>query len=271
MIDDMFVFDQHCHAFEPQDTIWGRIGQTYGEQIARMDRNGIDMSVSMAIFKITPEEQRLMTKYTVEAITKYPDRLIGFMWATPLWGDQVLDDMRRAAEQGIRGLKLYAVAQGNFPLDSALLDPMMKLARELGWVVMAHTDVDSKVCHPLLGARLAHRNPEVKIVLSHMGMNSDVTHFVPEWVKDEPNCYLDTSASPNLPKYVYKTPMDVIPDRMLFGTDAPTLSPEVELKKVEIAEEMYGLTKDEKRKVLGTNAAALWGIDLKSPSLGVSK
>lgn len=262
MIDGMFVFDQHCHAFRPKPTIWGVIGQTHDDQVARMDRNGIDMSVSMAIFQITPQQQRIETDYTIEAIRKYPDRLIGFTWATPMWEDRALEEMRYAADNGIRGLKLYAPGQGNFPLDSALLDPMMDLAKELGWVVMAHTDVDSKVCSPLLGARLARRHPDQPVVLSHMGMNSDVTHFVPEWVKDEPNCYLDTSASPNLPQYVYKTPMAVIPDRMMFGSDAPTLSPEVELKKLEVAEELYGLTKDEKRKILGGNAARLYGIDL---------
>ncbi len=94
-----------------------------------------------------------------------------------------------------------------------------------------------------------------------MGMNSDVTHFVPEWVKEAPNVYLDTSCTPNLPQFVFKTPMSVIPDRMVFGTDAPTLSPEVEIKKLEIAEELYDLTKEEKSKILGRNAARLFIID----------
>lgn len=262
MIDGMFAFDQHCHSFPQTETIWGTIGATVDEQIERMDRNGIDMSVSMAIFRMTPEEQWELTKYTIEAVQKFPDRLIGFMWATPMWGERALQDIRAASSEGIRGIKLYAPGQGNFPLDSPMLDPIMALAEELSLVVMAHTDVDSKVCHPLLGLRLAKRNPRVPVVLSHMGMNSDVTHFVPDWVQEAANCYLDTSASPNLPKYVYKTPMAVIPSRMLFGSDAPTLSTEVELKKIEIAEELYGLTKDEKRMILGTNAAQLYGLDI---------
>ena len=86
MIDGMFVFDQHCHAFRPRQMIWGVIGQTYHEQVTRMDRNHIDMSVSMAIFRLTPEQQREETNYTIEAIDAYPDRLIGYVWATPMWG-----------------------------------------------------------------------------------------------------------------------------------------------------------------------------------------
>ena len=262
MIDGMFVFDQHCHSFPPTETIWGVIGATHVEQIERMDRNGIDKSVSMAIFRMTPDEQWELTRYTIEAIQNYPDRLVGYVWASPMWGERALTDIRAAASEGVRGIKLYAPGQGNFPLDTPLLDPIMNLAGELGMIVMAHTDVDSKVCHPLLGLRLAERNPDIPVVLSHMGMNSDVTHFVPDWVANQPNCYLDTSASPNLPNYVYKTPMQIIPDRMLFGSDAPTLSTEVEIKKLEVAEELYGVTKDEKRAVLGGNAARLYGFDL---------
>jgi uncharacterized protein len=262
VIDGMFVFDQHCHAFRPRQMIWGTVGQTYDDQVARMDRNGIDMSQTMAIFQLTPEQQREETDYTIEAIQAYPDRLIGYVWVTPMWGDRALEELRYAHEHGLRGMKLYAPGQGNFPLDSPLLDPLMELALELGMFTMCHTDVDSKVCSPLLGARLAQRHPENVVVLSHMGMNSDVTHFVPGWVQDIPNCYLDTSATPNLPEFVFKTPMQVIPDRMLFGTDAPTISPEAEITKLRVAEELYGLTREEKAKVLGRNAAKLYGIDV---------
>jgi predicted TIM-barrel fold metal-dependent hydrolase len=265
MIDDMFVIDAHAHIYPPQQTIWGLIGQTYEDWIARMNRNGIDMSVVMGAYKLTLEDQRAANDYVVEAITAYPNRFVGLMWVTPLWGEQqALDEIRRGADMGLRGLKLYPHGHGNFPLDTPLLDPIIRLAQELGWIVVAHTDIDSKVCSPHLAIRLAKRHPDVPLVLAHMGMNSDVTHFIPDYVKDQPNIYLDTSDTPNLPEFVYKTPMALIPDRMLFGSDAPTLSPEVELKKVEVAEELYGLTREEKRKILGENAARLYEIDIPS-------
>lgn len=262
MIEGMFVFDAHCHAYRPQETIWGKIGATYDAQVARMDRNGIDLSVSMGVYKLTPDDQREETDYTAEAIRNYPDRLIGVTYVTPMWGKRAFDEMNHAADLGLRGIKLYAHGQGNYPLDGSFVDPIIQRVRELGWFVIVHTDIDSKVCNPHLALRLAKRHPDVTFIFSHMGMNSDVTHFIPEYVKEASNVYLDTSDTPNLPEFVYKTPMNVIPDRMLFGTDAPTLSPEVELKKLEIAEELYGLTKSEKRKILGENAARLFNIDV---------
>ena len=261
MIDGMFVFDAHVHIYPPRKTVYGVIGQTYEDWIERMDRNGIDMSFIMGTCYLTPERQRAANDYVAEAVSRYPDRFIGMMWATPLWEEQALEEMRHSAETGLRGMKLHPHIHGNFPLDSPLLDPLMELAGELGWVVMAHTDVDSKRCSPHLGVRLAQRHPNIPLIFAHMGMNSDVTHFVPDYVQDQPNIYLDTSDTPNLPQFVYKTPMGVIPDRMLFGSDAPTLSPEVELMKVEVAEELYGLTKEEKRKILGENAARLFNLD----------
>lgn len=261
MIDGMFVMDVHSHIFPPERTHWGVIGQTYDEWLARMERNGIDMALVMSFYKLTPEEQRIQNSYTAEAVKKYPDRFVGQMWVSPYWGQRALDEMRWGLDNGMGGIKLYTHGHGNYPLDSPLVDPLIDLAEEFGWWVMAHTDIDSKTCSPHLGVRLAKRHPNVPIILSHMGMNSDVTHFIPDYVKDTPNVYLDTSDSPNLPQIVYKTPMAIIPDRMLFGSDAPTVSPEVELYKIRIAEELYGLTKDEKRRILGANAARVFKID----------
>ncbi len=263
MVDGMFTFDAHALVYGPMQTVWGFIGQSTEQWLERMERNGIDMALVMGLYKIDFDEQRELNTKTAKDVKKYPDRFIGFMWTTPLWGDRALEEMKRCADLGIRGLKLYTHGHGNYPLDSALVDPLMDLAERLGWVVKAHTDIDSKTCSPLLGVRLAKRHPKVPLILAHMGLNPDVTHFIPDYVKDTPNVYLDTSASPNLPQFVYKTPMAIMPDRMMFGSDAPTLSPEVELYKIKIAEDLYGLTKEEKRKILGGNAARLFNIDLK--------
>jgi len=70
---------------------------------------------------------------------------------------------------------------------------------------------------------------------------------------------------------IYQNPFTLIlveywgPERVIFGSDSPSLSPEVELKKVEIAEKIYGLTKYEKELILGKNVAEILKIKL-SPS-----
>lgn len=261
MIDGMFVMDCHTHCYKPVDTIWGELGQTHEQLITRMDRNGIDVSVIMGQHRILPDDQWQQTEYLLAAVKLYPNRFVPVMTYTPFWGERTLDDMRRGKELGVKGVKLYTHGQGFYPIDSPMLDPMMELAMDFDWVVMIHTDIDSKVCSPHLGLRLARRYPSAKIQFSHMGMNSDITSFMPDWCSEYENVYLDTSDTPNLPNFVYKLPMKTMPDRLVLGSDGPTLYEEVELHKLSIAERDFGLTKDEKRKILGRNAARLWGID----------
>ena len=49
-------------------------------------------------------------------------------------------------------------------------------------------------------------------------------------------------------------------DRVSFGSDGPIVSIEANLAKLAAAEHTYGLTNEEKRKVLGENAARVFQI-----------
>jgi uncharacterized protein len=259
MIDDMFVFDSQVNLgfnnilpLQPEEFI--------DQWVNRMDIAKIDMALVIGPWTLTPEEQKKINILVSNQIRRYPQKFIGLSRVSPFWGEKALDEIKLGVDLGLRGVKLYSPGHGHFPIDSKLLDPIMGIISKNNLVLMIHTDVDSKVSHPLLGVRLAERFPEIPIILTHMGMNSDSTHFIPDYVKNSKNVYLNTANTPNLPQFVYKTPMDIIPDRMLFGSDGPDSSPEVELKKVEVAEEKYGLTKIEKRKVLGQNAMRLFNL-----------
>ena len=262
MRQGMFVIDAHTHCHRPWQFNRFMVGQTPDQLIARMDRNGIDVSVVMSANALSPEMQREQTEYLVDAVRKYPCRLIPVALCTPMWGRQALEEMRWAHGLGVKGIKLFANGQGGFSIDSPTLDPMMDLAVQLGMRVVIHTDIDSKICSPFLGLRLAARHPAVKFQLAHFGQNSDVAQYVADWCKDTPNVYLDTSNSPGNIQFVYKAPMEVMPDRLVFGSDGPTLYEEIELHKIDIAQRDFGLTDDEKRKILGVNGARLWGVDL---------
>lgn len=261
MIDEMFVFDSQVtlglnNSLPPQPQVF------IDQWMERMDDAKIDMALLMGPWKLTPDDQRNVNLIVANQIKRFPKKFLGLSRVSPFWGEKALEEIKLGIDLGLRGVKLYAPGHGHFPIDSKLLDPMMELVSKINWIVMIHTDVDSKVSHPLLGVRLAERFPEIKFILTHMGMNSDATHFIPDYVKSSPNIYLNTANTPNLPQFVYKTPMDIIPNRMLFGSDGPDSSPEVELKKIEVAEDKYGLTQEEKRKILGQNAAALFNLDI---------
>jgi len=260
MIEGMLVIDMHNHVFKPQKTIYGVYGQTPENLIERMDKNGIDKALIYPGVGITPEEFKEADNYIIEAVKKYSDRLIGGCCVTPLHGQFSLEELERCANAGLRGVKFLPHMHGYYPIDTEIMNPLMKLIDELKMIVTIHSDFDHKRCTPYQIVRLAQRFPQVNIVMAHMGMNSDCTHFVPDLVKDVKNVILDTADTPNLPEYVYARPVRTLPDRIVFGSDSPTLSPEVELKKIEVAEELYGLTKEQKKKILGENAARVLGL-----------
>ncbi len=258
MIDDLFVIDAHSHIYPPQKQSWGIDGQTPEMWLERMEKNGIDMAVIMSQCSVLPEVQRERNHYTAEAAKRYPDKFIALAPVSPRWGQIALDEMQTCFDEGMKGLKLVAQSHGYYSVDSAETYKLVEKAAELGWPVMIHTDINSIVCSPFVCLRLARRYPEVRFIFSHFGIDPDVTSQIAVYVKELDNVWLDSSASPNEPQFVYKTTADLLPGRLMFGTDAPGLSPEVELYKVKIAEELFGLTTEQKAEILGKTASRLF-------------
>ena len=263
MIDNYPVVDVHVHIGRETKGIYGILGQSPETLIDRMDRNGIDHTVCFSMVNTAGLEHAGIQKcndYVIEAVNKYPDRLIGLCLTSPRHGQKALDEVRRCVDAGLRGIKLHPHLLGYYPIDGELMDPFMELAQELDIPVLTHSDINSKRCTPYQVVLLADRHPNVPVIMSHWGMDPDFVHFVPQLVKDHSNVYLDSSCTPNLPEFIFARPAKVMPNRLLFGSDGPTLSVEVELKKLEVAEELYGLTKEEKGKILGENAMKLFKI-----------
>src|SRR5690606_22216388 len=120
----------------------------------------------------------------------------------------------------------------------------------------------SKRCSPYQVKRLAQRHPDVNIAMAHWGCDADFVHFIPELIADTPNLFAETSNTPNLPEFIFARPSHSIPDQILLGSDAPTLSIEVDLAKLRVAEELYGVDPVGKAKLLGLNAARILGLEI---------
>jgi predicted TIM-barrel fold metal-dependent hydrolase len=181
---------------------------------------------------------------------------------SPLHGKAALAELERCFERGAKGIKLNPRKHGGYPLNNEELDPLMRLARELDIPVITHTDTNDIQCTPYQARMLALRHPEVTLIVAHFGLDGTAIHWVPEVVKDAPNIVLDCSATPDMPYYVFNRSCQIIgADRILFASDSPDLSPEVNLVKLQVAEEEYGLSKEDKRKILGENAARVLKLD----------
>jgi predicted TIM-barrel fold metal-dependent hydrolase len=228
-----------------------------------MDRNGIDKAVVAHL--IAPlweqDEIRKANNLVVDATWQYPDRLTGLCVVNPQHGRFAEQEAKRCLEAGLRGIKVQPAMHGYYPVDGELMDPLMRIAEAAGVPLVTHSDFHAKCCTPYQVARLAARYPRVTIVMLHMGIDLEMLSHVPDIVAPHRNLFLETSQTPDFPYGVFVNPTRRIgADRVLFGSDGPLLSVEANLAKLAVAEETYGLTKEEKRKILGENAARIFKI-----------
>lgn len=263
MIDGMPVIDAHCHLGRLKGVRHGIQGSTAEDLLARMDHNGVDKTV--VCYLISPlwelEEIRQANDEVLEAVSKYSDRLAGVCVVNPKHGEAAQEEARRCLAAGMKGIKVHPAMQGLYPVDGAMMDPIMEIAAEAEVPVITHSDFNVKCCSPYLIAHLASRFPRVTVVMLHMGMDPEAMGHIPDIAEGLPNLMLDTSNTPDFPHAVYVNPVRRLgPERVMFGSDGPVVSIEANLAKLAVAERLLGLTKEEKRKILGENAARVFRL-----------
>ncbi len=81
-------------------------------------------------------------------------------------------------------------------------------------------------------------------------------------MKDVENLLLDTSQTPDFPYDVYVRPVQILgASRLLFGSDGPECDVSINLRKIEVAIEEYGLKSKEAIQILGGNACRVFRLD----------
>jgi len=217
----------------------------------------------------------------------HPDKVVLNGRIDPREGDRGLDQLEKDVEKwGFTGVKLYTGEWNGASRGYTMKDPFVQTyldkCRELG-VHKIHIH-KGPTTHPLdydaFDVRdidyIATNNPDLTFVIDHCGMpRIDDFCFV---AGQEPNVYgglaLVLSYINARPKYFARMMSDLLfwvgPDRLLFGSDYAITSPNWIIEKFmafefddETAQEAgTQLTLDVKRKILGLNAAKLYGIDV---------
>ena len=263
MIDGMLAIDDHCHFGEPKVERAGVRRFLADELIARMDRNGIDKTVVChLIFPLWEQEDFTRgNDLVLDAARKHSDRLVAGCVINPKHGRFAVQEARRCLAAGARAIKFHPVLHGFYPISGEIVNPIMEIAEEAGVPVVTHSDFNAKCCTPYEVAHLAARFPKVTVVMLHMGIDPEGLTHIPDIVKPVANLVVDTSQTGDLPHGVYLNSVRKLgADRVLFGSDGPIVSIEANLAKLAAAEHTYGLTKEEKRKILGENAARVFRI-----------
>lgn len=234
--------------------------------IRAMDEAGIDMSVVCGFPWKNPRTVQSNNDYILEAIARYPQRLVGFCCVN-LENETTVQEVERCLDAGMAGVGELAFYDGE--IDNGAIDrlaPVMDLCRERNLPLMIHTN--EPVGHQYPGKtpntlaqlyRLPKTFPDNKIVLAHWGGGL----FFYTLLKREvaavlKNVYVDTAASPFLyDPMVYRLAAEILgPEKILFGSDFPLLTAGRYFDEMGQA----GLSRADRDAICGLNAARLLGM-----------
>ena len=234
--------------------------------IRRMDQDGVDVSVVMGIGWTDIDLARAANDYLIEAVSKYPDRLVGFSSVNPAWGTEAVYEVRRCAEAGLRGIgELHPDTQGYDLGDLDTMAPLMEVVRGHDLIVTTHSSEPvgheypgKGKTHPDVLWRFIRNFPDATIVCAHWGGGLPFYALMPEVADALDHTYFDTAATTLLyDSQIFEIVTSVIgPERVLMGTDYPL----IRANKVIGQLESSTLSRSAKDMILGGNAARLLGI-----------
>jgi predicted TIM-barrel fold metal-dependent hydrolase len=198
-------------------------GKPFGPEglIALADEAGVGRSIVFPETTPRPDNAGLAKR-----IKPFP-RLIGCASVNPaLDGDAARELEMSVKDLGLRGVRLSPTLH-RYPLDAEIVLPVLAKARELR--VPVTMDGDSENCKPSQIAAVALKFPEVPFVMD-MGFRAPVRppeiefgNEMRELVKKCPNIHLGLTALTTCqPAYLMSTIWTGGPDRVVFGSYAPT-------------------------------------------------
>jgi len=222
--------------------------------VAMMDAAGIDKAVVFAMSTTT----RRSIEMAQEAMEKFPERLIPYVYALPHYERPVLAEIREAITGlGFRGIKIHYV---ECSLAEHIIDPVIRLAGNLD--VPCLIDFGGRLADV---ERLARSFPGTRIIVAHLGQyqcrEESLIDRCLSLAETYPNLYLDASGVVLIHK-ISEAVQRVGSARVLYGSDGPHLDPDTwgfarkELTKVS----SLGLDPVDETAVLGGSISTLLGL-----------
>jgi uncharacterized protein len=233
------------------------------EIVATMDEQGVDISVVFGFPWRNAETYKMHNDYIIDAVTRFPQRLVGFA-CFDLASEMAVKEAYRCIESGLSGIGELAFYESGIDEKCLeLLSPVMELCRQKDFPVLIHTN--EPVGHQYPGKapitleqiyNMAKRFSENRLVLAHWGGGIFFYNLMKKEVREVfKNVYFDTAASP----YLYDPEIYAIAcklagrDKILLGSDFPLLKPDRYFKELD----EVGISGSDRAGICGANAKRL--------------
>jgi hypothetical protein len=228
------------------------------------------MAVVFDVDAETASGERMVNDEVAELVARSDGRLIGFASVDPWKGRGAIRELERCKELGFRGVKLQPITQA-FALHDRRFYPLWDACQSLGLPMIVHTGTTGIGAGAPGGRGLklefGRPVPAIDTVAADFpSLTIIAAHFAWPWhlelmavARHKGNVYVDLSgwAPRYIPAEVLQYCNSVIPDKFLFGSDFPLLSPDRWLEECATLD-----LKDHVRpKVLFENACRILGVD----------
>jgi predicted TIM-barrel fold metal-dependent hydrolase len=267
------IIDVHTHLNNYHEGRVSSVNECLDKLQGSMEKNKVDYSLVLTSYKVN--EHRPSVKQVVEVVRDLKNIAVVAGISFLNFKERDLREISDYLKDGlVKGLKLYPGYEPFYPQDSRL-QVVYDLAVEHDVPVMFHSGdtyaprAKVKYTHPLHFDEVAVDNPELKIVICHVGN---------PWVRDcmevvykNANVYADFSGlvlgdfTDRVARYM-KSQLDELityagePDYLLYGTDWPISNMESYLNFTKSLD----LQEDERELVMWKNAAKLFKIDVEA-------
>ena len=166
------IWDVHCH-------LTSLVGETPEDRMTQLvtfaDRLGIDrvvLSLGFAIYPDpSPQQLREENNQVLRALSRWPDRVFGFVYLNPNQLDFSLQEFDRCVRDGpMVGVKLLTARRCSAPE----LDPIVERALAMKAPILQHTWLkiggnEPGESTPYDVVELARRHPQLSIICGHSG------------------------------------------------------------------------------------------------------
>ena len=222
---------------------------------ASMKEGGVDKSVVLNI-ATNARQQKSVNDFA--ASINNCDDIISFASVFP-YSEDVFEELERIKEMGFKGIKLHPDYQG-FDVDDIKMKPIYKKISDLGLITVFHAGFDYGFAPPygatpekLLTALSWFNSPVIAAHWGGINCNQGVLDLL-----CGTEIYFDTSFGYSmLPRYyALKIVEKHGTEKILFGTDTPWHTPDMELRLLE----NLSLSKDDMEKITHLNAKKLLHI-----------
>jgi predicted TIM-barrel fold metal-dependent hydrolase len=227
--------------------------------LVAMDQAAVDRAVVFGFGWRDMDLCRRDNDYVMEAVARYPGRLMGFGIVNPATGAEAVGEIERCAAGGLLGVgELMPDGQGYRLDEERLMAPIVEVAMAHDMVLLTHCSEPVGHLYPGKGTvtpdaviRFARLFPQATLVCAHWGGGTIFYELMPEIRRLMARVYYDTAAS----LYLYEDDIFSLaarwaPGKVLFATDYPLIPPKRFIRRME-AVRMPTATC---RRMLGGNA-----------------